>query len=80
MGKALLLTAPVFKQAVEECDAILESLGYSKITPYLNDECGPTKPEDMLVVSQVSCFVVEYGLACLWLSLKVQPDIVLGHR
>lgn len=80
MGKALLSTAPAFKQAVEECDGVLESLGYCRIIPYLNDGCAPTRPEDVLMVSQVSCFVVEYGLACLWLSLNVRPDFVLGHR
>ncbi|KAJ5447335.1 type I iterative polyketide synthase, partial [Penicillium cf. griseofulvum] len=79
MGKSLLSTAPVFKRAVDECDEVLESLGYSRTTPYLTDGCAPMTPEEVLVVSQVSCFVVEYGLACLWLSFNIQPDFVLGH-
>ena len=80
MGKALLSTAPAFKRAVDECHAVLETFGYSRTTPYLTDECAPMTLEEELMVSQVSCFVVEYALACLWLSLKIRPDFVLGHR
>jgi acyl transferase domain-containing protein len=82
MGQQLMLTAPTFKAKVEECDCVLRRNGFVDIVPskVLDGSFSPTTAADSVLWSQVACFVLEYALACLWISWAVQPDVVVGHR
>lgn len=83
MGAELLRTAPVFREAVRTCDAILKNLGYPETEPCMHQDgnalSDPTSVENT-VVAQCACFVLEYALAKLWMSFGILPDIAVGHR
>ncbi|KAL4890075.1 beta-ketoacyl synthase [Aspergillus ambiguus] len=81
MGQQLMLTAPVFRAKVEECDQVLHQHGFDDILPstVLDGSFSPTSAIDSILWSQVACFVLEYSLACLWMSWNIRPDVVIGH-
>jgi acyl transferase domain-containing protein len=77
MGRGLFETQPVFRAAIEECDALLKGAGESSIVTLLYgsdgsdvDETGATQP---------LLFAVEYALAALWQSWGIRPSVMLGH-
>ncbi|MCB0083007.1 MAG: type I polyketide synthase, partial [Caldilineaceae bacterium] len=84
MGRQLYESAPIFRQAIDQCDQILRPLlGCSLV-----DLLYPPKlalPEsrrgqlDQTVYTQPALFAVEYALAQLWLSLGIKPAVVMGH-
>ncbi|HMB32372.1 MAG TPA: type I polyketide synthase, partial [Desulfohalobiaceae bacterium] len=79
MGKELYDSSPVFREAMNACDAGLR--------PCLNDSLldllyGQQADDTILMqtrYTQPAIFALEYSLARLWLSWGVTPDIVLGH-
>ncbi|KAH7304207.1 beta-ketoacyl synthase [Stachybotrys elegans] len=80
MGAELLSTSPVFRAAVDECDAILSQAGFRAVQPYLKGI--PQETDDVNVavtLTQCAIFVLEYALAKLWMSFGVVPEIVIGH-
>lgn len=85
MGSALLRTAPVFRSAVEECDAILRLHGFPVVKSYLDPESAGDTPasvseRDSILIVQCACFVLQYALTRFLQSLGLTPDLVLGHR
>ena len=70
----------MFKKAVDECDEVLKSnLDYS-----IKDVLwGNTIPDKNLIhqtkYTQPGLFVVEYALSKLWMSVGVQPSVLIGH-
>lgn len=78
MAKELCKTQPVFRSALEECDAILQlyldtsliSVLYDAKKQYLLDETLYTQPV---------LFSLEYALAMLWRSWGMMPAAVMGH-
>ncbi|MFE9611304.1 SDR family NAD(P)-dependent oxidoreductase [Streptomyces sp. NPDC006012] len=76
MGRQLLRTSPVFRETVEECDRHLRAeRGWSVIEQLTaGDEAG--WPIDVV---QPLLWAVEVGLAALWRSWGVAPDVVIGH-
>ncbi len=83
MGEELMKTAPLFRDVVIRCDALLQSCGLPGILKFLrkhgNDSNSMDEAEHVMGL-QCACVVVEYALAKLWISWNVVPDIVLGHR
>jgi acyl transferase domain-containing protein/acyl-CoA synthetase (AMP-forming)/AMP-acid ligase II/thioesterase domain-containing protein/acyl carrier protein len=79
MGRELCEFSPVFRSAIEECDAILEdTLGcslFSVIDSGSNDDYSINDT----VFTQPALFVLEYALARMWGGWGIQPDIVMGH-
>lgn len=80
MGKELLPTATVFREKVTECDQILQELGLPSVIPVIDGTFVPAATSDLVLWSQIACFIVEYALACLWLSFGIRPDVIIGHR
>lgn len=83
MGADLLAISPHFASTVQKFDKVLCHHGFAAVTPYLTGSS--TKPEtpaaeDDLVVTQCALFVLEYGLASLWMSWGLSPDLIVGHR
>jgi acyl transferase domain-containing protein len=70
MGRQLWKTAPVFREAVERCDAIL---GNGAQAP-----CQPA-PAANPPSAQPALFAFQYALAELWKSWGIVPAAVVGH-
>ncbi len=85
MGRGLYESQPVFRGALDECDAILrntwggESLLEILYPPAEAGSPGDGARLDQTRYTQPALFALEYALAQLWASWGVIPDIVLGH-
>jgi acyl transferase domain-containing protein len=79
MGAELLITAPVFRKAVHQCNAILCKHGFGEVDYFIAND-GSVKTCDEEVTSQCACFIVQYALAKLWQSWGIEPHVVVGHR
>ncbi|MEU0878707.1 SDR family NAD(P)-dependent oxidoreductase [Lentzea sp. NPDC005914] len=78
MGRELLKTEPVFRAALEECDAAVSQFAdWSVIAELEADE--DTSQLHRIDVVQPMLFAVEVSLAALWRSWGVEPDAVVGH-
>lgn len=79
MGRGLYLAEPVFKSAIDRCDAILSgSLSQSLAETILGvnaSDSGINETQN----TQPALFALEYGLAELWRSWGITPDAVVGH-
>jgi malonyl CoA-acyl carrier protein transacylase/ribosomal protein S18 acetylase RimI-like enzyme/acyl carrier protein len=91
MGRELYETQPVFRQALNHCDELLqERLGTSLLTVLYPGSAGSVASGqskiqnskskiDETVYTQPALFALEYALAELWKSWGIAPDFVLGH-
>ncbi len=78
MAQSLYATQPVFRAALDRCAEILDAelkrpllaLVFSLTEDGLIDQTAYTQP---------ALFALEYGLAMLWQSWGIVPDMVLGH-
>ncbi|MGI5183698.1 type I polyketide synthase [Dactylosporangium sp. CA-152071] len=78
MGRDLMVAEPVFRDTVEACAAVLADLvDWSLLDVLRDDGTGPSL-ERADVVQPVS-FAVMVGLAAVWQSYGVRPDVVIGH-
>lgn len=80
MAKALYETEPVFADVVTRCADVLDGVLPRPLLDVLLDT-GPDN-EQMLrntAFAQPALFAVGMGLARLWQSWGVEPDVVLGH-
>ena len=80
MACALFDTEPVFRETVTRCAEVMDGLLPRPLVDVLTDT-GPGS-EDALrdtTFAQPALFAVEMGLARLWQSWGVEPDVVLGH-
>ncbi len=78
MGRELLADEPVFRSALEECDAHFQPLAGWSILEEL------AKPEDRsrlneTEVAQPAIFSLQVALSALWKSWGIVPDGVVGH-
>lgn len=77
MGRELLAHEPVFRRVVEICDeAILFEAGWSLLA-FLQAEAGDVLLEEIEYV-QPALTAVMIGLAALWHSWGIKPDVVIG--
>jgi acyl transferase domain-containing protein len=92
MGRELWETAPVFREAIQRCEAIIKGLevgdgaGGKGECGMMNDESseGPDSsfilhPSAFPSSAQPAVFAVEYALAELWKSWGIVPAAVAGH-
>ncbi|EFA83876.1 putative fatty acid synthase [Heterostelium album PN500] len=80
MGKVLYAAEPVFREAVDRCDALLTKLfGYSILAALdkLESESSPEIHEPKL--AQPSVFLIQVGLVALYAHWNIKPTIVVGH-
>ena len=74
MGRELLATEPAFAAVVDALEPIfLKEIGFSPRQVLIN---GDLEAVDRI---QTMIFVMQLGLAALWLSYGVTPDAVIGH-
>ncbi|MEV5880887.1 SDR family NAD(P)-dependent oxidoreductase [Streptomyces sp. NPDC052101] len=79
MGRELLATSAVFREAIEACDVALEPLTGWSVREVLAGEEGDHPPFDRVDVVQPALFAMGVGLSAVWRSLGVEPAAVVGH-
>jgi amino acid adenylation domain-containing protein len=82
MGRGLYDYEPAYRQAVDECAALLLADGELDIRQVLYAEAGSAAAEERLKntrYAQPALFVTEYALAQLWRSWGITPSILCGH-
>jgi acyl transferase domain-containing protein/NADPH:quinone reductase-like Zn-dependent oxidoreductase/surfactin synthase thioesterase subunit/NAD(P)-dependent dehydrogenase (short-subunit alcohol dehydrogenase family)/ubiquinone/menaquinone biosynthesis C-methylase UbiE len=79
MGRQLMQAEPVFRQSIEQCDAVLKrhDLGWSLLEELAKDEATSRVHEPD--ISQPACCALQIALVDLWRSWGVVPVAVLGH-
>nr|VFJ91614.1 MAG: myxalamid-type polyketide synthase MxaB [Candidatus Kentron sp. LFY] len=81
MGRQLYETQPLFRQTLDQCDAILRPYLDTPLLDllYSNSEELNSGLLNQTVYTQPALFALEYALAKLWQSWGVTPDVVMGH-
>jgi amino acid adenylation domain-containing protein len=81
MGRLLFEQQPVFRQILEEADALvrpqLRDGLISAIYPIHSDDAA--KHLNRTEVAQPAIFAVSYALARLWQSIGIEPSVLIGH-
>jgi acyl transferase domain-containing protein/NADPH:quinone reductase-like Zn-dependent oxidoreductase/aryl carrier-like protein len=78
MGRQLLERERVFREVIEQCDAIVRQLGpWSLLEELTADEFDSRMA--VTAISQPAIFAVQAALAALWDSWGIRPDVVMGH-
>ena len=76
MGRTLYETNNVFRESLDECEALLKPHLDKLLLDVIFDD-------DVLLhqtqYTQPALFSIEYSLARLWISWGVTPDVVMGH-
>lgn len=77
MGRGLYASEPVFRDAIDECAALLrDDLGFDLREVMFGDDAEALLPTSVM---QPATFAIEYALARLWMSLGVVPAAMVGH-
>jgi acyl transferase domain-containing protein/NADPH:quinone reductase-like Zn-dependent oxidoreductase/thioesterase domain-containing protein/NADP-dependent 3-hydroxy acid dehydrogenase YdfG/acyl carrier protein len=78
MGRELLDSEPVFRDAIERCDALFEPIaGWSLLKEMRSDESASRMHHTS--VAQPALFALQVALAELWKSWGIVPFAVVGH-
>lgn len=78
MARTFLQQEPVFRSAIEHCDAaLLPYTGWSLLTEMQADEASSRMTET--AVAQPANFALQVALAQLWRSWGIEPDAIVGH-
>ncbi|MEP7048694.1 MAG: type I polyketide synthase [Pseudomonadota bacterium] len=79
MARSLYETQPRFREALDECAALLDGRLAQPLLSVLHPADPTRSPIHETAYTQPALFSVEYALAQLWQSWGVQPIAVLGH-
>ena len=83
MGRDLYASEPAFREAVDECSALLQGHLNLDIRETLYpsdvDRADAEQRIHQTWLTQPSIFVVEYALAKLWISWGIEPALLIGH-
>ena len=79
MGRQLYETQPVFRDALDRCDRVLQPKLGRSIKSILHPAAGDPPLIDQTAFTQPALFALEFALAELWLSWGIRPSIVAGH-
>ncbi len=78
MGRDLMQHAPVFREAIEHCEAALRPWASFSLL----EELGRSEEMSQMhrtEIGQPSIFAMQVALAALWKSWGVQPSSIVGH-
>jgi myxalamid-type polyketide synthase MxaD len=77
MGRELWRQSPVFRDAIEACQAAMQPY----VTWRLDDRLAADDSSwhDEIDVLQPCLFAIQVGLATVWRSWGVEPDAIVGH-
>jgi acyl transferase domain-containing protein len=79
MGRQLYATQPVFRAALDRCDAILRQHLAVPLLEVIDPPAEAASRLDDTTYTQPALFAIEYALAQLWQSWGVMPNFVMGH-
>lgn len=79
MGRQLYEYQPVFRQALDACDALLQPHLPAPLLSVIFGADGESGLLDNTRYTQPALFALEYALVQLWKSWGIQPDAVMGH-
>jgi acyl transferase domain-containing protein len=79
MGRALYLTQPTFRKALERCEEILRDYLPLPLLSVLHPQEGESSPLDETAYTQPGLFALEWALSELWRSWGIEPSAVMGH-
>lgn len=83
MGQELYRTVPVFREEVDRCAGVLQPLLGLDLRTVLYPSTGHEEIAKQQLtetgLAQPGLFVIEYALARLWISWRVQPAALVGH-
>jgi acyl transferase domain-containing protein/acyl carrier protein len=79
MGRALYEREPVFRQALDECAALLDGALDKPLLDVVFGAADGAPLLDQTAFTQPALFAIEYALASLWRHWGVAPDAVMGH-
>lgn len=79
MGRALYETDAVYRDALDGCAAALDGRVDPPLLDVMHADDGAGGLLDQTAYTQPSLFALECGLAALWRSWGVVPDVTLGH-
>jgi acyl transferase domain-containing protein/NADPH:quinone reductase-like Zn-dependent oxidoreductase/SAM-dependent methyltransferase/acyl carrier protein len=78
MGRDLMKHEPVFREAIEKCDAVLRPWASFSLL----EELGRSEEKSQMhrtEIGQPSIFAMQVALAALWKSWGVEPSAIVGH-
>ena len=79
MGRELLKSEPVFRDAIERCDRAMRPHGDWSILKELEAADASHSRLGEIDVLQPALFAVQVALAALWRSWGIEPHAVVGH-
>jgi len=82
MGRQLLNEQPVFRAAIERCDALARPIFGLSLVDFFKgcyDRSQLGEPIRAPISAQLPNFVIQVGLTELWRSLGIEPNGVIGH-
>jgi malonyl CoA-acyl carrier protein transacylase len=80
MGRQLYEQAPTFRQALEQCDQILQPYLETSILEIIYPkDAEKSSLLDQTAYTQPAIFALEYALFKLWDSWGIKPNVVMGH-
>ena len=79
MGRGLYETEPVFRRALDRCEALLRPHLDRPLFSVLWPAPGEPPLLDQTAYTQPALFALQYALTELWRSLGVTPSAVIGH-
>ncbi|WP_414573579.1 SDR family NAD(P)-dependent oxidoreductase [Nostoc sp. CCY 9925] len=79
MGRQLYEQAPIFREALNDCDEILRPYLDESLLKIIYPEPGETSDLEQTKYTQPAIFAIEYALVQLWKSWGVEPTVVMGH-
>lgn len=83
MMRGLYESVPLFRRQMDRCGEIARSFLGSNLLKVLypeDDDCARCREElRQTANAQPALFMLEYGLASLWMELGVAPEAMLGH-
>lgn len=78
MGKQLYHSSLVFRNAIDRCAAVLDTILPTPLNGILFDMSEPGRINET-AITQPALFALEYALAQQWMAWGFRPDVVLGH-
>lgn len=79
MGRELYDTEPVFREVLDQCDALLRPYLPQPLLQVLYPSNGAGHRLDQTAYTQPALFALEYALSQLWQSWGIEPALVMGH-
>lgn len=78
LGRQLFQSQPAFRQAIEQCDAMLRGPLGRSLVAMLYAQAGEDSRLGEPIYAQSALFALEFALAQLWKSWGVEPSVSLG--